>query len=226
MYGFELLECIIANFPTTALEKYYVPILQLLLTRLQTSKTDTFALRFVRLYHFISAKDDKGFGADFFINIVEQVQANVFVQLYLGIILPDTAKLLRPLDRKTAVISLTKTLTSSQAFAERYGQKGWGLTAKALLQLLENPPVPPNSAEDTVVAEQDPDDVNFGVSFTQLTTIRRPAKDAWPEIVDVKAWAGEYLRDADGKTHGKISGFAQQRLEGEVQQVFGSYMRK
>lgn len=47
----------------------------MLLTRLQNSKTETFTLRFVRLYHYISAKDDSGFGADFFINTVEQVQA-------------------------------------------------------------------------------------------------------------------------------------------------------
>ena len=57
------------------LEKYYVPVLQVLLGRLQNSKTDTFALRFVRLYHFISAHDDKGMGTDFFIAIAEQVQA-------------------------------------------------------------------------------------------------------------------------------------------------------
>ena len=56
------------------LEKYYVPILQMLLTRLQNSKTETFTLRFVRFYHFVSAKEDKGLGADFFINIVDQIQ--------------------------------------------------------------------------------------------------------------------------------------------------------
>ena len=57
------------------LEKYYVPILQMLLTRLQNSKTETFTLRFVRFYHFVSAKDDKGLGVDFFINIVDQIQS-------------------------------------------------------------------------------------------------------------------------------------------------------
>lgn len=60
---------------SSTLEKYYVTILQILLTRLQDSKTETFASRFVRFYHFVSAKNDKGLGADFFISMTEQVQS-------------------------------------------------------------------------------------------------------------------------------------------------------
>ncbi|KAL9128218.1 MAG: hypothetical protein Q9217_003064 [Psora testacea] len=221
-YGFELLECIVNNFAPSALEKYYVPILQVLLTRLQNSKTDTFALRFVRLYHFVSAKDDQGLGADFFINIAEQVQSGVFVPLYLNIILPDTQRLLRPLDRKTAVISLTKTLTDSTAFADKY-KKGWAFTCEALLKLLENPPVPPNS--DDVIIEQDPDDMSFGVGFTQLTTIRRPGRDQWPEVTDVKKWVGEYVRAADVRHKGRIAEFAQDRLSPDARPAFAAYMQ-
>lgn len=65
----------------TTLEKYFVPILQMLLTRLQNSKTETFTLRFVRFYHFMSAKDATGLGADFFINIVDQIQSGCVLSL-------------------------------------------------------------------------------------------------------------------------------------------------
>ena len=124
--------------------------------------------------------------------------SSIFVPIYLNIILPDTQKLLRPLDRKTAVISLTKTLTQSNAFAEKY-KKGWAFSCEALLKLLENPPIPP--ATDDIIAEQDPDDMSFGVGFTQLTTIKRPPRDHWPEISDVKKWVSECLRTADGRTN-------------------------
>lgn len=221
VFGFELLECIVANFTPDLLEKYYAAILQVLLTRLQNSKTDSFALRFVRLYHFMCAKDDKGLGADLFINVTEQVQSGIFVQLYLSIILPDTQKLLRPLDRKTAVISLTKTLTDSTAFAEKY-KKGWGFTCNALLKLLDNPPVLSNSAE--VIVEQDPDDMSFGVGFTQLTTIKRPMRDHWPEILDVKVWVSGFLKAADQREKGKISTFARERLSPEEASVLAAYM--
>lgn len=222
VYGFELLEAVIASFPPSALLQYYPTILQVLLTRLQNSKTDAFALRFVRLYHFISAMTEEGLGADFFIQQLEKVQTDVFVPLYLTIILPDTAKLLRPLDRKTAVISLTKTLTDSQAFAEKY-KKGWAYTCEALLKLLENPPLPP-AADDNIV-EQDPDDMSFGVGFTQITTIKRPPRDLKPEIKDVKSWVNAFLKEADARHGGRITTFARERLSAEAAPVFAAYMQ-
>ena len=62
------------QFSRSTLEQYYPSILTVLLNRLQNSKTEPFALRFVRLYHFISAKDEKGLGTDFFISKLDQVQ--------------------------------------------------------------------------------------------------------------------------------------------------------
>lgn len=70
-----LLSTTIDNHCRDLLEKYYAAILQVLFTRLQNSKTESFTLRFVRFYHFFCAKDDKGLGADFFINVAEQIQS-------------------------------------------------------------------------------------------------------------------------------------------------------
>ena len=46
----------------------------MLLTKLQTQKTDALSSRFVRLYHFISARKEQGMGADFFIAIADSIQ--------------------------------------------------------------------------------------------------------------------------------------------------------
>lgn len=135
--------------------------------------------------------------------------ASIYVQLYLSIILPDTQKLLRPLDRKIAVISLCKTLTDSAAFAEKY-KKGWGFTCEALLKLLENPPI--LATTDDTIVDQDVDDMSFGVGFTQLQTIRRPARDFWPDVTDVKSWVGQQLQDANARQGGKMTSFAEERL--------------
>ena len=148
--------------------------------------------------------------------------SSVFVPLYLNIILPDTQKLLRPLDRKTAVVSLAKILTDSKAFAEKY-KKGWALTCEALLRLLENPPIPP--ATEDVIVEQDPDDMSFGVGYTQLTTIKRPARDPWPEISDVKKWVGDFMKAANSRHGRRITTFAQERLSPEVAPVFAAYLQ-
>ncbi|KAL8870977.1 MAG: hypothetical protein Q9174_003100 [Haloplaca sp. 1 TL-2023] len=221
-YGFELLESIMANFDPSVIGPYFGTILQLLFTRLQSSKTEAFSSRFVRFYHFVSARIDRGLGSDWFIGYANQIQDGIYVQLYLGVILPDTQKLARPLDRKVAVISLTKTLTDSTAFAEKYA-KGWGYTCEALLKLLENPPTV--ASTDDAIADQDVDDMSFGVGFTQLQTIKRPARDYWPDVMDVKTWVATQLQEANVRLGGKIQAFSQDRLQSpEMLQGLSMYM--
>lgn len=169
----------------------------------------------------ISSRDQSGLGADFFIKNSDTVQDAVFVPIYLTFILPTTAQLARPLDRKLAVISFTKTLTDSQAFATKY-IKGWAKTCEALLKLLENPPMP--VAVHDAVAEADVDDLSFGVGFTQLSTCKKAPIDDWPEVTDVKSWVGSSLKTADGRRGGAIGGYVNERLSPEAKTVLMSYM--
>ncbi|KAJ5778914.1 hypothetical protein N7457_006634 [Penicillium paradoxum] len=221
-FGFDLLETVVANFPPTALQNYFKMIMQIILQRLQNSKTENLTLRFVRFFHFLSAQDDKGYSADFIVQVTDEVQDGLFAPIYINVILPETQKLARPLDRKTAIISFTKTLANSQAFATRYSQKGWGFTCTALLKLLELPPLPTTT---DVIVEADVEDMSFGVGFTALNTIRAQQKDPWPETgADLKVWVKTYLKDADKKQSGRVSQFAQERLDAETKTVFASYI--
>ena len=136
--------------------------------------------------------------------------------------MPGTPKLARPFDRKIAVISLTKTLTRSTAFAETY-KKGWGFTCDRLLELLINPPV--ISEKDEIIAENDVDDMSFGIGYTQIMTIRKSPQDHWPAISNVKAFVGTELRDADVRLNGKIGQFVQERLTPESHQALVTYMQ-
>ena len=221
------------------MQNYYILIMQMVLAKLQDSKSESFSARFVRLYHFISAKVDEGLGPDFFIKIVDQVQSGydttlsiaillmltpfrIYVPIYLNIILPGTPKLTRPLDKKIAVISLTRTLTRSNAFAETY-KKGWGFTCDRLLELLINPPV--ISVQDEIITENDVDDMSFGIGYTQLVTIRKAPRDHWPAISNVKTFVGKELKDVDAESNGRISGFVQERLNPESRQVLVTYMQ-
>ncbi|ORY03577.1 CAS/CSE protein [Clohesyomyces aquaticus] len=219
--AFDLIETVITYIPLPSLQPYFVTIVQLMLTRLSSMKTEVFQQRFIAFYHFISARQDKGLGADFFINITDQVQHDVFKPIYLTIILPDTQKLTRPSDRKTAVVSYTMTLTDSQAFVDRY-PKGWGLTTQRLLELLINPPVP--SANDDIIPDADVDDASFGVGFTQLHTCKRVSKDPFPDIKDVKSWVGQYMKDANTRQNNKIVTLVQERLSPEVKAALAEYL--
>lgn len=174
----------------------------------------------MRFYHFVSARPN--LGADYFINVAEGLQQGVFVPVYLNIVLSSTQSLVRPIDRKSAVVSLTKTLCDSEAFVVKYGNKGWGFTCDALLKLLENPPVMTKSDEGIV--EADVDDLSFGVGFTQLNTCKKPPRDDWADIVDVKSWVGKTLKEADAKHQGRIGKMVQEKLTPEAQTVLMSYM--
>ncbi|KAJ5634350.1 hypothetical protein N7528_002192 [Penicillium herquei] len=216
-YAFDLLETVSATFPRmAATEKYFGLIMEIILQRLQNSKTENLSLRFVRFFHFITAHDDKGYNPDFIMQITEKVQQNLFTPVYLNVILQDTQKLARPLDRKTA------TLANSEAFATRYA-KGWGFTCNTLLKLLE---LPPDVAhKDDLMAEVDVEEMSFGVGFTPLNTIKAQQKDPWPETgADLKKWVGTYLKEADKKHGGRISQFAQDRLDDQAKAVLGSYI--
>jgi exportin-2 (importin alpha re-exporter) len=118
-------------------------------------------------------------------------------------------------------VSFTKTLSDSQAFIDRYS-KGWALTCEALLKLLINPPTA--AASDDIIADQDVDDLGFGVGFTQLNTTRKAPRDPFPEITDVKAWVGEYLKQADVRNGGRIAGFVQERLSDQARGTLAALM--
>jgi exportin-2 (importin alpha re-exporter) len=219
-HAFDLLEALIESLPSATMQPYFVPVLNIILTRLQNSKTETLSLRFVRLYHLISSLAHKGMGADFFISLIDSIQSGMFVQLYLKVILPETPKLSAPTVRKSAVASLTYTLTSSTAFAETY-KKGWGYTATTLLALLELPPIP-KTAEPMV--EQDVDDLSFGVGFTPLVTVKSTPRDAWSDMTDARKWVGREIGKADQQSGGRIGGYVTERLEPEKQQVLMGYV--
>ncbi|KAK4580312.1 importin-alpha export receptor [Recurvomyces mirabilis] len=223
-YAMDLLESLTSSFPPAALEKYWTSILSLLLNRLSNSKTENFTLRFVRFYHLVSASLDRGLGADFFIKVADQVQENVFTAVYTQIVLPETQRITRPFDRKTAVISLTRTLADSQAFVERYSKRGWTITCQALLQLLINPPLPTNTKADDAIEERDVDDLSFGAAFTQLNTCRQLPRDPWPEVQDVKQWVGATLKEADQRHNGRIGQFVGEKLGVEEKAALGAVM--
>jgi exportin-2 (importin alpha re-exporter) len=222
-YAMDLLESIVTTFPVAALENYWVPMFQLMFTRLSNTKTENFELRFVRFYHLVSASVERGLGADFFVQVADRVQENVFTPIYTGVILPSTQKLSRPTDRKVAVISLTRTLADSQAFAERYAKKGWTLTCGALLQLLINPPVPQDGGE-AVIEDRDTEELGFGAAFTLLQTCKQAPKDPFPDVTDVRVWVGQTLREGDQRHGRRVGRFVQEKLGPQEQEALRQVM--
>lgn len=209
-------------FSRTVLDKYFTTILQLIYTKLQTA-ADSLKLRFARFFHLVSARLEAGYGVDYFVKQSDAVDASAFTSVYPPFVLNETEKLARPVDRKAAVVSLTKTLCDSQAFAQRFA-KGWGNTCRILLSLLANPPVVAGGAGDDLIADADVDDIGFGMSFTPLNTCKPLARDDFPEVVNVATWVKEYMGAANQRHGGAIAGFINERLTPEMQQGMAQYL--
>ncbi|KAI1630578.1 chromosome segregation protein [Biscogniauxia mediterranea] len=220
--AFDLLESIILSIPRVALEPYFKEILALIFTKLQSNPSDSFKLRFVRFYHLVSARVEAGLGTDFFISQVDLIQNNLFTQIYLTIILPTSEQLVRPVDRKVAVISFAKSMGDSSAFAQRY-MKGWRFTCEAMLKMLMNPPKVTMGAGDEVVNEADVDDIGFGLGFTPLNTCKRSPRDDFPEVQDIQQWVRQYLTDANARHNGAVAGYMD-RLTAEGKQALAMYV--
>lgn len=211
-------------FYSSVLDNYFVTILELLFKKLQNNPAESFKLRFVRLYHLVSARLEAGYGTDYFIKHSNKLQDGLFKQLYPAIILTETEKLARPVDRKLAVVSYTKTLCESAAFAQEF-KKGWANTCNKLLMLLANPPTIAAGLGDEIITEADVDDIGFGITFTALNTCKPAVKDDYPEITNVVDWVRDYIKAANTRHNGAIFSFIAERLQDEQKQVLSGMLQ-
>ena len=148
---------------------------------------------------------------------MDQVQTNVFGQVFTGFILPDTHKLPRPLDRKLAIIGLTKLLLTSTTMGMPPYNKIRHSTAAALYQLIANPDAVPQvpSGADDLSHEADLDEMGFAVVFSSLNTTKKPAEDPAPEIPmgRLRAWVIENFKGATGGPRDWLPANFRQMLE-------------
>lgn len=208
------------------MDAYFPTILTLLFTKLQAQPADSYKQRFTRFYHLVSSRTEAGLGADYFIKYAEGLQSKIFPPIYQGTILKTTGQLARPVDRKLCVISYTKTMCDSKEFTVTYGNKGWGWTAGALLDLLKNPPKVAAGFGDDIITEADVDDISFGsTGYTPLNTCKRPPRDEFPAITDVQVWVSEYIKKTNAMHNGIITQFVQGRLAPEAQQALAPYLQ-
>lgn len=177
----------------------------------------------MRFYHLVSARVEQGYGADYFVRHANALSQGLFASVYPTFVIADTEKLANPVDRKLAVVSLTKTVCESQAFAQQF-QKGWARSVGLLLGLLVNPPVVASGYGDEIIAEADVDDIGFGMSYTALNTCRPVARDDYPDITAVAPWVSGYIGAANGRHNGAISKFISERLTPEQQEALRQYL--
>ena len=181
------------------MQPYWKQIFIILFTRLNKSKTPVFAQRFARFFYFLVHRKKEGAGPDFAIKAMDEVQADVFGQVFTRFICPDTLDLSKPQDRKLAIIGLTKLLLTSTTVTVPPYNKIRPNAAIVLVKLVTSPEVVPQGpAGDDLSHEADLDEMGFAVTFSTLNTTRKPAADPAPEVSMpyVRAWVIENFKNS------------------------------
>ncbi|KAG9044436.1 importin-alpha export receptor [Tulasnella sp. UAMH 9824] len=198
-YGFELLQTIVRAIPPQLLKDVYFPaILNSVFTRLQTNKTDKFTYSLAYWFFFTMALPIDGLGPDTLIGAVERIQAGIWNGLFGNVVLPEVPKM-RPLDRKTVAVGLTRLLTESQLMLS--SAPLWQPAFVALEQLVsKSDAVAQDQAEDpeAILTAIDYEEATAGyqASFSKLAASQPKRYDPVEYVPDLSAYVKQTLAKA------------------------------
>ncbi|KAK9239017.1 Cse1-domain-containing protein [Lipomyces kononenkoae] len=201
--GLDLLESILYYIPKSQISRYAVPIANIILVRLEKSRTEKLVSRVTHLIYFLAsapAAADKLLGPNFATEFFDVTPNALFGDIFVHFVLAATPKMHSPLDRKLAIVGLTKILFDSPVFVQKYNSQ-WEAGARVLLTTLQS-----NSLVDAFEGGDElPDaeeDLAFGASFVKLNAVVWKGLDPASAVTDVKKFVAETIRTAG---HGVIA---------------------
>ncbi|CAD6886049.1 unnamed protein product, partial [Tilletia caries] len=92
LFGFELITALCEHVPIASMQPFLKPVLTMMLTRLQTAKTEKFSNGFIIFFASFCAVPQEGY-PDHAVAAFESVQAGLLPSLLQGIILPEMQKI-------------------------------------------------------------------------------------------------------------------------------------
>ncbi|GAA5865792.1 hypothetical protein JCM8547_002779 [Rhodosporidiobolus lusitaniae] len=231
-YGFELLEALVESLPIAALQQYMsTPIFVLLLTRLQTAKTDKFSQGLLRFLCFASALQKDGLNADVVIGFLDgvQPQPGLFAQV-IPVLLPEVQKAPTK-DRKVIAVGLANILTKSPRMLSEPHVRAWSPILESLLKLFLLPlPLAKNTSAAAAAADAelnmiDPEDTGYHASFSKLGASEKPREDPVKHVEEPRMWLARGLEGASQQQPGKIPALMQ-AVNPEFAQPFAQFLQQ
>ncbi|CAE7209613.1 unnamed protein product [Rhizoctonia solani] len=198
VYGFELLEALVANLPVETLRPLFNGILVTVMTRLQANKTPAFSYGFMRFACATMAVRTEGMGPDFFISAVESVQPGLWAQLLTHVLLPDVSRTqLR--DQKLVSVGLTRLLVHSQQSVQAPAANAWPRVLEAILGLYTSSALAKSSTEsatgDDAVTAIDYEEAGAGyqAGYSRLAASEGDKTDLAAHVQDPRQYLVEQL---------------------------------
>lgn len=183
LYAFDLLRAIVMYMPADAFMPRMKDIVQLILMKLQQSKTP----KYVGLVtHFFALFVGK-FGSQAYLDQLNQLQPGLGLTLMVQVWVPrlQAVSPMR-LEAKTQIVGLTKLLCETPALlADTNGQQIWSQLLACAVKIVCSPE---SHLSSLSVQENDDDaEIGYDATFSVLHFATRPARDPFPDVQDAGA---------------------------------------
>ncbi|KAG0368835.1 importin-alpha export receptor [Gamsiella multidivaricata] len=227
-HAFELLQTMIVYVPMTVLGNYMKTVLIMLLTRLQSHKTDKFKKGFVNFSFFYMALDREGTGPDAYWALFDSVQTGLFVQFLKTVWLTEAQKVSGRIERKTCAVAMVRLVTGSKTITEGTNfDAAWPAVMTALVKFFEAPQdvkgAAADAAEDDVLYAIDIEETGYQAQFSQLATTSTTKVDPTAPITDPKQALVEGLVRFNQAYPGRLQ-HGQVQLQPDTQAHLANYL--
>lgn len=110
IHGFNLISALFGILPAELIRQYIRPILLLILSRIQSNKTQKLSSYFMLFLCSIIAEAKVPDSSKFVISSLEQIQPNIYVMLFKSLFIPIISKIQEPSDKKVLVFGISELL--------------------------------------------------------------------------------------------------------------------
>ncbi|KAF8635563.1 hypothetical protein AX15_000213 [Amanita polypyramis BW_CC] len=138
VWGFELLQAVILYVKPRDLAQYLKAIIMTLLTRMQSSKTDSYVYLFTRFILFSMAINVDGLTPDYIIRTTEDIQPQLWAQILSNFMNPQIPRMPHK-DRKIAAVGTIRMLTQSKIMVQEPAIRSWPVTFTSVARLFSEP---------------------------------------------------------------------------------------
>lgn len=194
-FALELLETVFDAVPAEALEEYKRPVLTILLTRLQNSKTDKLVKGMI---HLISSVSLSPKGGEYAVGWFEAVQPGLFGQISQGLIAPELPNVA---ERQKKVVSVGFGLL---LLTSKLDPNILPLLLTAHLKLLLTPSSATTGTDEDWLLADEPE-VGFQSSFSRLAASETKRSDPTQHVLkgkEVQPWFRDQLQQWQNQVAG------------------------
>ena len=197
--GFYLLQNLMAYYPPQEMQASMKQIFALLFQRLSLSKTAKYVKGIVVFFCYYTSK----MGASALVELIDQIQANMFGMVVDRVFIPDMAKASNDLERKTVAVGISKILCECPAMLAPPYNQYWSRLLQALIELFELPPDKTTLEGDNFV---EPDDTTAGyqAAFSQLSFAQPKMQDFLADVTDGRKFLADSLAKLSQTRPGEV----------------------